>query len=242
MPWPSRCPTAAPRRGRRRCRSPRSRPSRSEAAGQLHRAQRQRAAFCEEAEVVGLQHLARDRGRRASDGTALVDHLHHLVGRDAVGQHAGDEGAGAGADVDVEVVDGAVDGEQVEGAQGADLVDPAGESAAAEHQGGLRRAFAAPASARSRGLDIHNFAHQRGLSQEMRGIRPSLFVLIFALSAAFAWSAPRAPRQRQSCSSLQAPGGPGRRRRQRPVRARRRHRQGRSAGGPPTGGARWPRT
>ena len=56
---------------------------------------------------------------------------------------AGDEGAGAGADVDVEVVDGAVDREQVEGAQGADLVDAAGEAAAAEHQGGLRGLFAA---------------------------------------------------------------------------------------------------
>ena len=55
----------------------------------------------------------------------------------------GDEGAGAGADVDVEVVDRAVDREQVEGAQGADLIDAAGEAAATEDQGGLRRAFAA---------------------------------------------------------------------------------------------------
>ena len=50
---------------------------------------------------------------------------------------AGDEGAGAGADVDVELVDGAVDGEQVERAQGADLVDAAREAAAAQDEGGL---------------------------------------------------------------------------------------------------------
>ena len=47
-------------------------------------------------------------------------------------------------DVDVEVVDGAVDGQQVQGPQGADLVDAAGEAAAAEDQGGL---VAAPPAA-----------------------------------------------------------------------------------------------
>ena len=49
----------------------------------------------------------------------------------------GDEGAGAGADVDVELVDRAVDGEQVERAQGPDLVDAAREPAAAEDERGL---------------------------------------------------------------------------------------------------------
>ena len=45
--------------------------------------------------------------------------------------------AGRGADVDVEVVDRAVDRQQVERAQRADLVDAAGEAAAAEHERGL---------------------------------------------------------------------------------------------------------
>ena len=70
-------------------------------------------------------------------GQRRVEDPHHLLGGDAVGDHAADEGAGAGADVDVEVVDGAVDRQQVEGAQSADLVDAAGEPAAAEHQRGL---------------------------------------------------------------------------------------------------------
>ena len=111
-------------------------------AQQLERAQRQHRRLLQEAEVVGLQHLVEVEVVELG-GDPLVEHLHHLVGRDAVGEHPGDEGAGAGADVDVEVVDGAVDREQVEGAQGADLIDAAGEAAAAEHQGGLRRAFAA---------------------------------------------------------------------------------------------------
>ena len=73
----------------------------------------------------------------------LVDHPHHLLGRDAVGGHRGDERTGARADVDVELVDGAVDRQQVERAQRADLVDAAGEAAAAEHERGLG-ATAAP--------------------------------------------------------------------------------------------------
>ena len=59
----------------------------------------------------------------------------------------GDERAGAGADVDVELVDGAVDRQQVERAQGADLVDAAGEAAAAEHERGLRPPRPTPARA-----------------------------------------------------------------------------------------------
>ena len=49
----------------------------------------------------------------------------------------GDEGARAGADVDVELVDGPVDRQQVERPQRADLVDAAGEAAAAEDERGL---------------------------------------------------------------------------------------------------------
>ena len=71
-------------------------------------------------------------------GPLAVDDAHHLLGRDAVGRHRGDERARARADVDVEVVDRAVDGQQVERAQRADLVDAAGEAAAAEHERGLR--------------------------------------------------------------------------------------------------------
>ena len=53
----------------------------------------------------------------------------------------GDEGAGAGADVDVELVDRAVDGQQVERAQRADLVHAAGEPTAAQHERGLGTAL-----------------------------------------------------------------------------------------------------
>ncbi len=66
-----------------------------------------------------------------------VTTLHHLLGRDPVGAERRDEGPGRGADVDVEVVDGAVDREQVECAQGADLIDPAREAASAQHERGL---------------------------------------------------------------------------------------------------------
>ena len=133
-----------------------------QAAGKLERAQRQHRRLLEEAEVVGLEHLAEIEVLELG-GDAPVDHLHHFVGRDAVGEHAGDEGAGAGADVDVEVVDRAVDREQVEGAQGADLVDAAGEAAAAEDKGGLGGPFTVAASSRLR-LYVHNFAHKHALS------------------------------------------------------------------------------
>ncbi len=113
---------------------------------------------------VGPQHLVEVEVFQIG-GDALVEHLHHLVGRDAVGEHPGDERAGAGADVDVEVVDGAVDGEQVEGAQGADLIDAAGEAAAAEDEARLRGPFAPRALRRGWELDVHNFAHKHGLSQ-----------------------------------------------------------------------------
>src|SRR4029077_14556425 len=130
-------------------------------ADQLERAQRQRHRLLEEAEVVGPQHLVEVEVLELRGGL-LVEDLHHFVGRDAVGEHAGDEGAGAGADVDVEVVDRAIDGEQVESAQGADLVDAAGEAPAPEDEGGLRRAFAA-ATPPWLSVYVHNFAHKHGL-------------------------------------------------------------------------------
>ncbi len=69
---------------------------------------------------------------------ALARHdPHHLLGRYAIGAERGDERAGGGADIDVELVDGGVYGEQVDRAQGADLIDPAGEPAAAEDEGRL---------------------------------------------------------------------------------------------------------
>ena len=79
----------------------------------------------------------------------LVDDAHHLLGRDAVGGQRGDERAGRRADVDVELVDRAVDRQQVERAQRADLVDAAGEAAAAEDERGLRRG-----AGRRRGADF----------------------------------------------------------------------------------------
>ena len=77
----------------------------------------------------------RDVGERRRE--VAVDHPHHLLGRDPVGDHARDEGAGAGADVDVELVDRPVDGEQVQRPQGPDLVHAAGEPATAEDERGL---------------------------------------------------------------------------------------------------------
>ena len=142
-----------------------SSPIRASERSSSTRAQRQRRGLREEAEVVGLQHPVEVEVLELG-GDPRVEHLHHLVGGDAVGEHPGDEGAGAGADVDVEVVDGAVDREQVERAQGADLVDAAGEAAAAEHQSRLRGLFAAARFAAGLGLDVDDFAHEEhGLSQ-----------------------------------------------------------------------------
>src|SRR4051794_7862669 len=75
----------------------------------------------------------------------LVDDPHHLLGRHAVGSQRGDEGARRGPDVDVELVDGPIDREEVERAQGADLVHGAGEAATAEDE---RRLGAPPAATR----------------------------------------------------------------------------------------------
>ena len=81
----------------------------------------------------------------------LVDDPHHLLGRHAVGGEARHERARARADVDVELVDGPVDREEVERAQRADLVDAAREAAAAQYE---RRARLAAAPLRGRALRL----------------------------------------------------------------------------------------
>ena len=90
----------------------------------------------------------------------VVDDPHHLLGRDPVGRQRGDQRAGAGADVDVELVDAAVDRQQVERAQRADLIDAAGEAAAAQHQrgAGLRAARTALPGPL---LELDDLAHPR---------------------------------------------------------------------------------
>ena len=143
---------------------PRLRPSARIDAQQV---QRQLDALGHELAVVRpQQHVEVDVAERRRD--LVVDDPHHLLGRDAVGGQRGDERAGARADVDVELVDRAVDREQVERAQGADLVDGAGEAAAAEDQRGLRLARAparlapgrgAPRALPRRGIQLHDIAH-----------------------------------------------------------------------------------
>ena len=106
----------------------------------------------------------------------MVDHAHHLLGRDAVGRQRRDERAGARADVDVELVDRAVDRQQVERAQRADLVDRAGEAAAAQHQRRLglaspRRAACGWRSRRAAALEVDDLAHRAAKPTRRR--RPS---------------------------------------------------------------------
>ena len=115
-----------------------------ERARQPEHAQRQERGGLGELERVRAHQRAAvhvlERG-----GHLLVDHPHHLLGGHAVGREGGHEGAGARAHVDVELVHGPVDREQVERPQRADLVDPAGEATAAEHQRGARAPRLAPA-------------------------------------------------------------------------------------------------
>ena len=76
---------------------------------------------------------------------ALVgDDAHHLLRCDPVGAQRGDERAGRGAYVDVELVDRAICREQVERAQRSDLIYTTGKAATAQHQ---RRLVAARAAA-----------------------------------------------------------------------------------------------
>ena len=99
----------------------------------------------------------------------VVDRAHHLLGRDAVGHERGDQRAGAGPDVDVELVDRAVDRQQVERPQRADLVDAAGEPAAAQHQRGSR--LPAPL-APGRGVHLDDVAHVGHSLRSARDFRP----------------------------------------------------------------------
>ena len=145
-------------------------------AGQVRARGRRRAAAA--AAPCGRTRAVRAQQRAEVDVAERrrhlpVDHPHHLLGRDAVGGQRGDERTGAGADVDVELVDGAVDGQQVERAQRADLVDAAGEAAAAEHERRLGATAASPscaASPRGRlaallrsGVKLDHLAHARPL-------------------------------------------------------------------------------
>ena len=229
-------------------------PIRASERSSSSRAQRQRRRFAEEAEVVGLQDLVEVEVLELG-GHARVDHLHHLVGGDPVGQHRGDEGAGAGADVDVEVVDRAVDREQVERAQGADLVDAAGEAAAAEDQRGLRGLFAPLCRVRGFGLDVYDFAHDVQYSRAEVGLDRYLPPLACWKpdethpAAAFgrsqqafscSWRAP--PRRAPACDQMRCLAAPGRRQRQRAARRRRRNRPGRLRQRARPAAARWPRT
>ena len=104
--------------------------------------ERQLHALEQELAVVGPQQHAQvdvaERRRRL-----VVDDAHHLLRRHAVGGQRRHQRAGARADVDVELVDGAVDGQEVEGPQRPDLVDGAREAAATEHERGLGPGLAA---------------------------------------------------------------------------------------------------
>ena len=113
------------------------------------RAQRQQRALARELQQVRAQQIA-DVDVFERRLALARDDAHHLLGRDAVGAQRGDERAGRGADVDVEVVDRAVDRQQVERPQRADLVHAAGEAAAAEHERGLVAPGTAPAVDRCR--------------------------------------------------------------------------------------------
>ncbi len=161
----------------------------TEAAHDPQQVQRQPHALGDELAVVrAQQHVEVDVAERRRH--LVVDHAHHLLGCHAVGGQGRHERAGAGPDVDVELVDRPVDRQQVESAQRADLVDRAGESSAAQHQRRLGLApaparLAAPA-ARAAALEVHHGAHapksvregsavgvkrlsRRGLSKESLG-------------------------------------------------------------------------
>ena len=89
------------------------------------------------------------------------DDAHHLLRRDAVGAQRGNERAGRRTDVNVELVDAAVDREQVQRAQRADLIDAAGEATATEHQGRLVAARAPAAIDRAVVPDTARSMHCR---------------------------------------------------------------------------------
>ena len=87
--------------------------------------------------MFGRSRLPRSRSRNGVGPCWLTTRI-ISSGVTPLAVSAADERARARADVDVEVVDGPVDRQQIERAQRADLVDAAGEAAAAEHERGLR--------------------------------------------------------------------------------------------------------
>ena len=103
-------------------------------------------------------------------GAFLVgQHTHHFLRGDPRGQHAADERSGAGSDVHVEVVDRRIDGQEVEGAKGAYLVDAAGESAAAEDQRRARALLLFGIATPFLGvLDVYDLAHAHPIMSAIR--------------------------------------------------------------------------
>ena len=145
MPRRRRAPRAAPRPrpppGRSATRSRAARrscgPGPGAAAASARRSARTRSAF-------GRISVPRSTSRNGV-GTCWLTTRIISSGVTPLATSDGHEGAGAGAHVDVELVDRAVDGQQVERPQRADLVDAAGEPAAARARArsGSARAAAA---------------------------------------------------------------------------------------------------
>ena len=116
-----------------------------------------RAFHRELALVEAQEHLAVQRRERVRD--LVVDRPHHLLGRDAVGRERRDQRAGRRPDVDVELVDRPVARQQIQRPQRPDLVDAAGEPAAAQHERGARGAAPAP----GRSVHLNDVAHDRSV-------------------------------------------------------------------------------
>ena len=134
--------------------------------GHAERVQRQLQRLPRELALVEAQeHLAVQRWQRVRH--LVVDRAHHLLGSDAVGRQRRDQRPRAGPDVDVELVDRAVRGQQIERPQRPDLVDAAGEAAAAQHERGPGGAAPLP----RRSIHLDHIAHTRSL--ECRDFSPA---------------------------------------------------------------------
>ena len=126
--------------------------------------QREGQRLAHEAAVVRAAAAFPARCRESGEGSSRLSTRIISSGVMPLATMLRDEGARAGADVDVELVDRPVDGEEVEGAQGADLVHAAGEPTAAQNERGLRSASAtSPAPSlprlRPRGLELDDLPH-----------------------------------------------------------------------------------
>ena len=64
----------------------------------------------------------------------LVHHVEHQAGAEARRQHRRHEGACAGADEDIKIVDSAVHEQVVNGPQRANFIDSAGQAAAGQDE------------------------------------------------------------------------------------------------------------